>query len=175
MNSLAPLPTLNNNEALSLGYCFIGLVIAECAKVDQWATKLLMTTESEAEPPRLFGEKLKAVRLLAERGKASPDTATLADATAVLDFLRRFEPYADLRSRLAHSVVTYAMRNDGYVFVYDPLDRKRYAWPIALSEAGQIEISSEIRRLVRKLTREGKREAKPPAPPQPKQAAAACP
>ena len=159
MNSLAPLPSQNSNDALSLGYCFIGTVIAQCARVDRWATKLLKAGGSEAEPPRPFGEKLKAVRLLAERGKASPNETVLADATAVFDLLRQFEPYADLRSRLAHSVVTYAKRNDGYVFLYDPIDRKRHMWPIAFSEASQIEVSGEIRRLVRRLTSEGIRGA----------------
>jgi hypothetical protein len=167
MNSLAPLPRLDNHEALSLGYCFIGLVIAECAKLDRWATKLLAATGSETEAPRLFGEKLKAVRLLAERGKALPGSATLADAPAVRDLLKRFEPYADLRSRLAHSVVTFATRNDGYVFVYDPVDRKRHTWSIAFSEAAQVEVSGEIRRLVRKLAREGLRETARPAPSRP--------
>jgi hypothetical protein len=127
------------------GHAFRGRFIDQCCYVEAWAARLLGRPDIEASlPPRtptyLFGQKLQAIGHVALADQESDGKKVLKNPKAVLKLLRRFEPYANLRSALAHAILTVRISADGtFLFVYTPASGQKWS-AVVLTEAAQTQI-----------------------------------
>jgi hypothetical protein len=148
-------------EPLSLadvGHRFRGAFLDICGIVERWATNTLCATERNEKANYLFGQKLAAVRELAKHDLTVNGAKRLRYPHRVIDLLDRFQPYADLRSRLAHSVQTIAFASNGeQVFMFEPIGRSR-ALAVTLTEASQQRVLKEVSLLAKELNDQRVRE-----------------
>lgn len=100
-------------------HLFRGKYIDLCSHVERWATDA-MSTEAAARTGKvksdkryLFGEKLRIVRDLAVDG-----VPVFAKPDRVRALMAEFEPFAQMRSDLAHATV----KEVGGLFTFDPPD-----------------------------------------------------
>jgi hypothetical protein len=141
-----------------VGHRFRGAFLDKCGVVERWATNTLAATDGKEKANYLFGQKIAAVRELAKRDLSANGTRRLKYPQRVIDLLDRFQPYADLRSCLAHSVQTIAFASDGeQVFMFEPIGRSR-ALAVALTEASQQRVLKEVSLLAKQLNDQRVRE-----------------
>ncbi len=147
----------------SIGHAFRGLYLDKCGVIERWATTILNDPRSEqrrvGQSPYLFGEKLKAVRSLAQRDSAAPpDGRILRKPSRVIALLDQFQPYAELRANLAHSIQQVALATDGTpVFLYKPVSCDRDWKTVALPVAAQENISRWVASLAHQFDQQGVR------------------
>lgn len=92
---------------MQTGHLFRSEVLQQCALVEEWTVSILESPnvlalrDGKTVLPRLFGQKLRAV---GDLSKANPELFRKSERIDVL--LNEFQPYADMRSELAHSVLS---------------------------------------------------------------------
>lgn len=93
--------------AMQTGHLFRSEVLQQCALVEEWTVSILASPkvsdfrDGKTVLPRLFGQKLRAV---GDLSKANPKLFRKSQRIDVL--LVEFQPFADMRSELAHSVLS---------------------------------------------------------------------
>lgn len=100
-------------------HAFRGEYIDLCAQIERWATAALRSEDAvatgkvKAKQPYLFGQKLKLIRELAEANMV------FAKPGSVRDLMIALEPFAKLRSDLAHAIVRVAEDAVGTAYTFD--------------------------------------------------------
>ena len=104
---------------MQMGHLFRSEVLQQCALVERWTVSILESSDVFAlrggKPtlPRLFGQKLKA---LGDLSKANPQLFRKSERIDIL--LEEFQPYADMRSELAHSILSCGRLDEEPVVVF---------------------------------------------------------
>ncbi|TPG22329.1 hypothetical protein EAH87_00445 [Sphingomonas koreensis] len=100
-------------------HIFRGEYLDTCAHIERWAITVIETPVAQATDqvgnrlPHLFGQKLKLVRELAQ------NDAVFARANRVRDLLDELEPFAKLRSALAHATCSATRDGESAIFAFD--------------------------------------------------------
>lgn len=151
------------------GHLFRGKFLNKCAIVEQWALETLAAAGEASKSDYLFGQKLAAVKKLAE---ADPSK----EARKILDLLEQFQPFASLRSNLAHSRLTVAGTPKGTpLLIFEPCNagpEARWRSVVLREEDCQI-VLGQLCDLANRLSQ--LRQLNPSSQPPPKPAAAAGP
>tara|TARA_R110001599_G_scaffold119008_1_gene288478 strand:- start:1015 stop:1491 length:477 start_codon:yes stop_codon:yes gene_type:complete len=104
---------------MQTGHIFRSEVLQQCALVEKWTVSILESPNvlalrnGKTLLPRLFGQKLRAV---SELSKANPELFRKSERIDVL--LDEFQPYADMRSELAHSILSCGQLCEEPLMVY---------------------------------------------------------
>ena len=105
---------LTGSMGNSTAHAFRGEFIDLCARVEVWAFETLSHPASQQKKmPHLFGQKLKAVTELVV---GNPDI--FAKPVRVSALIAEFQPFAALRSELAHALLTCAIVDGETIFAY---------------------------------------------------------
>lgn len=155
-----------------IGDAFRGRFLDRCSMVEQWATNILEAAGDKARSICFFGKKLEAVR-----GLAGAEPSRLKTPERVLDLLDRFKPFAELRTCLAHSILTTARTDDGTCLaIFTPVRGSTNDHRcVVLSEEDMARLSGELARIAKEFTDQRLKSVSPSSPPPPKPAAAAGP
>jgi hypothetical protein len=141
----SPLPLAYTSHA------FRGAFADQCSIVERWAVSVLAKVPS-ATSQYLFGQKLGAVRKLAEGDLTRGAARHFKNPKRVLILLDRFQPFAEMRSALAHSVQSIQLRADGQaVFLFQPIGRSK-PMAIALAAPAQEALLRELSSLAKQFT-----------------------
>lgn len=101
-------------------HAFRGEYLNLCAHVEAWAVGILLSDAVQKSDtvktklPYLFGAKLKAVASLAEN-----HPSLLSNSKRVVELMSEFEPFARLRSDLAHAVMTVHEDEEFHTMIFD--------------------------------------------------------
>jgi hypothetical protein len=153
MNDLSLLQTFSSADADDIGHRFRGDFIDKCGLVERWLAAILALPGmmkkgcSEKTP---IGTRLKTVRAIAEND--GPSRKVLKRPEKVIRLLDRFQPYAELRTVLAHATQAACIAEDGsLVFLYRPVGDTAPWSQIAITEASQSRILGELRALAKEF------------------------
>lgn len=137
------------------GHAFRGEYLNACSQVEAWAMMVFASAAAakslpaRKRSPHLFGEKLKIVTELA--GATEP---AFSKPKRVTELMTKFEPYAKLRSDLAHATMTAAGGNGETIFAFSnptgqrlPIARERI-W-LTPSEASLL--LSDLKQLAKEI------------------------
>lgn len=122
---------------------------------------------SKSKVPHLFGQKLKAVKELAE---THPEI--FSKPTRVVDLMQKFEQPAKLRSNLAHSITHKTSNESGSFYLFQNTGTAERFW---FTEDDMKLAISDLKKMVKEITDQKLKSTPPPSPPQPKQGAASGP
>lgn len=105
--------SLTREQWLERAHVFRSKLIERCAQVERWATKaansILPPATGKSRPVMvLLGHKIEEVRDLARK---HPDR--FGNAVKVIERLDQFQPYAELRSELAHATTEVVILENG--------------------------------------------------------------
>ncbi len=154
------------------GHAFRGRFLDKCAIVEHWATTVLDGADLKKRTTYLFGQKIEAVRSLAET-----EPARFKAPQRVLALLEALKPFAELRARLAHAVQMVAEAADGAeLVIFKPLPGTTPpGLKLVLGQEDMADLIREMSRVAKELADQRLKEVSPSSPPQPKPAAAAGP
>ena len=113
------MPTISTQPSSNIhqGHVFRGSYLQECARVEAWACEILRSVNADAPSKTktyLFGQELKALATLASQ----PDSP-FRKPERVKKLLADFEPFAKLRSELAHAVMQCAEVSNEALFIFE--------------------------------------------------------
>jgi hypothetical protein len=153
------------------GFAFVGSYLNQCARVEAWTIGILQAHGDKtkaAKIPHLFGQKLKAVRELADS-----HPAIFSKPARVVELMQRFEEPAKVRSNLAHAVNHKATdSNETFYLFHNSGTGERFWYP----EDDMKTALTNLKKLVKEICdQQLKKPTRPSSPPQPKQAAATGP
>jgi hypothetical protein len=135
------------------GHRFRGEFLDLCGRVERWLAAILALPKAPArgcDDRTPLGTRLKAVRAIAESDCRSK--TFLNGPQKVIKLLDRFQPYAELRSVLAHSTQTVCFdQAGGLVFLYGPVGESAHWSQIALTEAAQKRVLGCLRALAKEF------------------------
>jgi hypothetical protein len=152
------------------GFAFVGSYLNQCARVEAWTITMLAAHEdktSKSKVPHLFGQKLKAVRELAD---SHPEVFN--KPSRVVALMQQFEEPAKLRSNLAHSIMHKTCNPSGSFYLFHNTGTAERFW---FTEEDMNTSLSSLKKIVKEITDQKPKSTPPPSPLQPKQAAAAGP
>ena len=149
-------------ELTKTGHIFRSRFLDKCALIEGWAINILKAADAasdrgrSAKLPHLFGKKLEAVRKLAE-SEMSP----FKSPTKVIGLLDLLEPYAQLRSALAHAVlrVTPGLEGDRLFLFHVTCEMVAPGWqrrPVFTNEEMQ-DALSELAKISNELSQQSLR------------------
>ena len=101
------------------GHAFRGEYLDHCSQVEAWAVAVFSSEAAKRSDflkkrmPHLFGQKLKAIAEL-----ATTPSPIFSKPKRVTELLDKFQPYAELRSDLAHATMTAAGNNGQAIFAF---------------------------------------------------------
>lgn len=149
------LPEMANREkVLQSAHIFRSKLIERCAQVERWTaqtiTNLTPASSGKSRPAiLLLGHRIDEIRDLARK---SPEL--FKNSGRVIERMDQFQPYAELRSELAHATTDAIVLADGSVQIqFDkaslihPLIERR----IMLNEEKMLEIIKELANLVNQI------------------------
>jgi hypothetical protein len=151
-------------------FAFVGSYLNQCARVEEWAVAILTVHEDKtgkSKTPHLFGQKLKAVRDLAD---SHPEVFSKPKRVETL--MKEFEEPAKLRSNLAHSVMHKTSNPTGSYYLFHNTGTAERFW---FAEEDMNTALSGLKRIVKEITDQKSKSTPPSSPPQPKQAEATGP
>ena len=153
------------------GFAFVGSYLNQCARVEAWTIQILQAHGEKTKGtklPHLFGQKLKAVRELADT-----HPALFSKPTRVIELMQRFEEPAKLRSNLAHSISYKATNPTGTFHLFFNSGTDERFW---FTEDDMNTALANLKKLVKEICDQQLRKpTPPPSPLQPTQAATTCP
>jgi hypothetical protein len=156
MNDMsAPIKAVINPGETSLcGHRFRGRFLDKCAAVERWAVEVLLEAGEATKSCHLFGHKLAAVRKLALEAESR-----LKSPKKVLHLLDQFQPFATLRSDLAHSTLRTATTDEESVLIFTSCNQAREeGWKsVVLGEKEQRQVLTGVSRLANELGQQGVR------------------
>lgn len=158
------------NPLCDFGFAFVGSYLNQCARVEAWTIEMLTVNEdktSKSKVPHLFGQKLKAVKDLAE---SHPDI--FSKPSRVVDLMQKFERPAKLRSNLAHSIMHKTSNDAGSFYLFQNTGTAERFW---FTEEDMKLALSDLKKIVKEITDQKLKPTPRLSPPQPKQAAASGP
>ena len=145
------------------GFTFVGSYLNQCARVEAWTIKILQANADKtkgSKVPHLFGQKLKAVRELADT-----HPSIFSKPTRVVELMQRFEEPAKLRSNLAHAVNHKATNQavNSYLFHNGGTDERFWFTGDDMKAA-----LTNLKKLVKEICdQQLKKPTPPPSQPQP--------
>jgi hypothetical protein len=153
------------------GHAFRGQFLDKCATVEHWATNALDGAGQKKRKSYLFGQKIEAVRAL-----ACAEPPRFKAPQRVLDLLGELKPFAELRTRLAHSVQTVASTDVGPdILIFTPLPGTApVGLRLVLDDEDMASLMRDLSRITKELT-DQRLKTTPSALLQPKPAEAAGP
>jgi hypothetical protein len=150
------------------GFTFVGSYLNQCARVEAWTVKILQANDDKTKTirvPHLFGQKLKAVRELADT-----HPALFSKPARVIELMQRFEEPAKLRSNLAHAVNYKASNPTGNFYLFYNSGTDDRFW---FTEDDMKIALTNLKKLVKEICDQQLKKINPPSsPPQPLQGAA---
>lgn len=163
--------TKNDQPNGDFGFAFVGSYLNQCARVEAWTIGILQAHADKtkgAKVPHLFGQKLKAVRELADT-----HPSIFSKPARVVELMQRFEEPAKVRSNLAHAVNHKANNPSGNFHLFHNSGTEERFW---FTEDDMKTALANLKKLVKEICDQQLKKATPPSsPPQPKQAATAGP
>jgi hypothetical protein len=136
-----------------IGHRFRGDFFDKCGAVERWLTEILKSA-GESEKPggdrTPLGERLKKAREIAVQDRDRADKL-FRHAPRVVELLKWFKPYADLRTTLAHSTQRASVSEGQRVFCYRPTADAAPWADVSLTESAQARILDDLCRLVESL------------------------
>jgi hypothetical protein len=137
-------------------HAFRGEFISVCARVEQWCVTVLDAAkgrEIASGKPYLFGQKLGAIKKLAEQ-----EQSLFRHPQAVSKLMDEFAPYGALRAKLGHAVLRGCDESNSGLFAFQlptnaalPDDNGRF-W-IAASEAD--DLIAKLKGLAKRIEDQG--------------------
>jgi len=153
------------------GFAFVGSYLNQCARVEAWTIGILQAHADKAKGskiPHLFGQKLKAVRELADT-----HPSIFSKPARVVELMQRFEEPAKVRSNLAHAVNHKATNPTGTFYLFHNSGTDERFW---FTEDDMKAALINLKKLVKEICDQQMKKTTPPSsPPQPKQAATTGP
>lgn len=147
--------------AEAIGHLFRARYLDACSRIEHWAAAVLR--DARVAPSKagtyLFGQKLAAVRAVAD-AQIRPDAQRrpLKYPKRVIALLDQLQPYAELRSTLAHAVQTVLVQADGsLLFLFAPPGRGAAWKTVSLTEPAQRRILATVERLAREFAQQALR------------------
>ena len=162
--------TTSPNTPSDFGFAFVGSYLNQCAKVEAWTIDMLATHDdktAKSKVPHLFGQKLRAVRELAE---LHPEIFSKPER--VVHLMQQFEQPAKLRSNLAHSIVHKTNNADGSFYLFHNIGTAERFW---FTQQDMTAALSALKKIVKEITDQKLKPTPLPSPPQPKQGATSGP
>jgi hypothetical protein len=158
----------NCNE---FGFAFVGSYLNQCARVEAWTVGILEKHTDQTKGskiPHLFGQKLKAVRELADT-----HPSIFNKPARVVELMQRFEEPGKLRSNLAHAVHHTASNPTGSFHLFHNSGTGERFW---FTEDDMKAALINLKKLVKEICDQNLKKAIPAlSPPQPKQGATTGP
>lgn len=151
---LLPPEVANREKSLQSAHVFRSKLIERCAQVERWAaqtiTNLAPVSSAKSRPALVpLGHRLDEIRDLARK---SPER--FKNSSRIIEKMDQFQPYAELRSELAHATTDALVLEDGTVHIqFDnaglvhPLIERR----IILDEEKMREIANNLANLVNQI------------------------
>ncbi len=158
------------NAMSDFGFSFVGSYLNQCARIEAWTIDILTVNDgktSKSRMPHLFGQKLKAVKELAE---THPEI--FSKPNRVVELMQKFEQPAKLRSNLAHSITHKTSNDSGSFYLFQNTGTAERFW---FTEDDMKLAISDLKRIVKEITDQKLKPTPPPLQPQPKQAATGGP
>ena len=153
------------------GFAFVGSYLNQCARVEAWTIEILQAHADKTKGskiPHLFGQKLKAVRELADM-----HPSIFSKAARVVELMQRFEEPAKVRSNLAHAVNCRATNSTGAFHLFHNSGTGEKFW---FAEDDMKTALTNLKKLVKEICDQQMKKATPPSsPPRPKQVATTGP
>jgi hypothetical protein len=163
--------TVSQDKNGDYGFAFVGSYLNQCARVEAWTVKILLANDDKtktAKVPHLFGQKLKAVRDLADT-----HPTVFSKPARVIELMQRFEEPAKLRSNLAHAVNHKASNPTGSFYLFFNGGTGERFW---FAEDDMKTALTNLKKLVKEICDQQLKKTTPPSSqPQPSQAATAGP
>jgi hypothetical protein len=127
---------------------FRGKFLDKCARVERWAADLLEEAGKDIQDIQYVRQRIAAVRNLA-KAESSP----LKSPQSVLKLLERYEPFADLRTCLAHGALEIFEARDGTRgWAFEPHCSPAAGWKATLlREAQSKQLLDELSRVANEL------------------------
>jgi hypothetical protein len=150
------------------GFAFVGSYLNQCARVEAWTIGILQAHEHKtkvAKIPHLFGQKLKAVRELADT-----HPAIFSKPVRIIELMQRFEAPAKVRSNLAHAVNHKATSPSGAFYLFHNSGTDERFW---FTENDMKTALSDLKKLVKEICDQQLKKPNPPSSPRPQKQAAA--
>jgi hypothetical protein len=94
-------------------HAFRGEFLDLCAQIEQWALERIRQVGDDSKTPYLFGQKLKRV------GELAADDTVFSRPARVRELLDRLKPFAELRSKLAHSVMQPSSQAADAIYAFE--------------------------------------------------------
>ncbi|HEV7233727.1 MAG TPA: hypothetical protein VGN36_05735 [Sphingorhabdus sp.] len=138
-----------NNE-LEYGAAFVGGYVICCARVEEWASAILVATAlNDADGvapkvPRMLGPKLKAISDL-----ATNQPAAFSKPKRIVELMSRFSQPAKMRSDMAHSTVTPVKNGTDTYYLFRTVDSGERFW---MTKTHMESALSDLRKLVKEIT-----------------------
>jgi hypothetical protein len=154
------------NSNGDFGFAFVGSYLNQCARVEAWTITILALHRdktSKAKVPHLFGQKLKAVKELAD---SHPEVFN--KPARVVSLMQQFEKPATLRSNLAHSVMHKTSNQSGSFYLFHNTGTSERFW---FTEEDMKAALASLKQIVKEIT-DQKPKATPPSSPRPQAQAA---
>ncbi|OWQ91109.1 hypothetical protein [Sphingopyxis witflariensis] len=151
---LLPPEPASREKALQSAHIFRSKLIERCAQVERWIAQMMASitpaTSGKSRPALvLLGNRLDEIRDLARK---SPER--FKNPGRIIEKMDQFQPYAELRSELAHAMTDALVLEDGTVQIqFDnaglvhPLIERR----IILGEEKMREIANDLANLVNQI------------------------
>ena len=152
------------------GFAFVGSYLNQCARVEAWTIEMLTVHEdktSKSKVPHLFGQKLKAVKDLAQ---SHPEV--FSKPSRVVDLMQKFEKPAKLRSNLAHSITHKTSNDAGSFYLFHNAGTEERFW---FTEEDMKLALSDLKKIVKEIADQKLKSTPRPSLPQPKQGAVSDP
>lgn len=148
------------NSNGDFGFAFVGSYLNQCARVEAWTVKILQAHDDKtkaAKVPHLFGQKLKAVRELADT-----HPTLFSKPTRVIELMQRFEEPAKLRSNLAHAVNYKASNPTGNFYLFYNSGADDRFW---FTEDDMKTALTNLKKLVKEICDQQLKKTTPPSSP----------
>lgn len=162
---------MENGTNNDFGFTFVGSYLNQCARVEAWTIEILTTNKNgvkNSKVPHLFGQKLKAVRELADS-----EPGLFSKPARVIDLMQRFEAPAKLRSNLAHAITHRAINDTDNYYLFQNTGTSERLWFTEKDLKGAL---ADLKKLVKEITDQNLKAAIPASSqPLPKQGVASGP